>query len=827
MKRLLVLALILATTGCTAARFVRYRMNPDTPPTTGERTTSLPGLGAPATVHYDAWGIPHARAQNDADLLRVQGYLHARHRLFQMDVTRRVAQGRLSELVGEQPFLSDTTVGFDRTMAGWGMGHAAKADVARLDSETRARYQAYVDGVNAAMARYRPLEYRLLGVDPEPWTLEDTFALGRLNGWTVTHNWHQEASRLLIALHAGAERAAALYPHEPWPGGMSLPAPDLHRELPPAVAEELAELFPERPPVDVPADTLVRIAARGLEADLAVHAGASNAWVVGGGRTESGMPLLANDPHMALMVPAMLFQMHLAAGDLDVIGYSVPGVPWLLSGHNGRVAFGMTASVADVVDLYVEKPHPDDPSKVLGLDGEWHDLVVDPVEIVVRDGRRMTTQRFERRRSHNGPLLQDMYPGLLPEWAPPVAVKWWTGEVHESFDVLRAAARAQTAPELREILSDFAAPVVAWTVADTEGTVGLFVNGQVPRRLHHRGSFPVPGWLEAYQWDGVIDARELPHGFGGEGDRFIHANNLLADPAGMDHLFQIDSAPAWRYDRIAEVLDGHARHDVETFRFLQNDILSLRARNLSPLVIEDLVGLPEKTALEAEALSLLEAWDHVPGADSAAAAIFFVTYREAAIRALEDEVDARALSFVMAQRYFFNTIDLWLLEADHPVWNDRRTPAREGRADVVRDAFRRTVAWLEETQGADPAAWRWGRVHRRQMRHMFGGRDALASLVNLPAGEAFGETDSVAKSQFDLGHPVDPYRLQAGAVSRMILDLSDLSRGHWILSTGSSGWPGSPHYRDQHDVWVEGELVPMIYDWDAVAAEASGTLILE
>lgn len=210
-----------------------------------------------------------------------------------------------------------------------------------------------------------------------------------------------------------------------------------------------------------------------------------------------------------------------------------------------------------------------------------------------------------------------------------------------------------------------------------------------------------------------------------------------------------------------------------------------------------------------------------------AAAVFFATYREAALLALGDEVGDAALRFVLSQRYTTNAVDAWFLDPRHPVWDRRDTPGVEARRDIVREAFRRAVAGLARDQGAVPRAWRWGRLHDHEVRHPFGGREALRGLVNLPAAEAAGGLDSVWKSHFDLGDPDHPFRVVAGPVWRIVVDLADPDHARFVLDTGESGWPGSPHYRDLHELWARGETAALVRNWHEVQETAVGTWILQ
>jgi penicillin amidase len=237
--------------------------------------------------------------------------------------------------------------------------------------------------------------------------------------------------------------------------------------------------------------------------------------------------------------------------------------------------------------------------------------------------------------------------------------------------------------------------------------------------------------------------------------------------------------------------------------------------------------MKDMSPVEAKARDLLDEWNLEATVDSSATALFFVTYREAVIEALQDEVDQKGLEFILSQRYSTNVADVWFESATHLVWDNRGTAEAEHRPQVVQAAFRRAVAKLQDEQGKDPAGWRWGRLHDLYIKHVIGSEKFIAGFVNLPRTEAPGALDSVWKSHFDLGHPDTPFRAMAGPAFRMIVDLADIEHGWWLIETGISGWPGSPHYGDQFELWKGLNYLPMLYNWDEIKATAVAVLTLE
>jgi penicillin G amidase len=808
----LALSAAFALSGCAALSLLGYHALPNYPDDAATDWVRLEGLGREATIVFDAQGVPHVYAASLEDLARATGYAQGRSRFFQMDMLRRLARGRTSELVGVQPLLSETTLDYDRTMRGWEIERRAMADFSRMPAEDAAVLRAFADGVNAAMRERTPVEYRLLALTPEPWEPTDSLAIGVLNVWSVSHNWTQEATRLVLALNVGVERASLIYPHLPPPTGRSLAAKEPRAQLPPAVVQEVIDLFPPRVPTHARRGLQLwspgEGALAGLGLDAAAMGGASNAWVVDGTRTASGKPMVANDPHLTHLLPSIFVQLHLVAPGLDVIGATLPGLPYVITGHNQRVAWGVTSTVADAMDFVIEKEDPARPGLVLHPGGTCR--LEERTEILrAREQGRLTEHRVTLRKSCNGPLFNDLHPHLLPPGAPLVAIRWRTAEVEKSIGALRAVNQAQSVDDLGDKVAAMPSAYSTWTAADVDGNVGVFLSGEVPVRPNHLGTFAVPGWVDKYEWTRFARGRALPFGVNVPGGVIAHANNLMRDPSSADGaLTHVDAAPGWRHDRIRQLLEATPRHTPDSFRRVFSDVHSLRAAAIAPHLVADLKAAPGLSPRAGAALELLAGWDDEADAKRAAPAIFFLTWKNAIALAVDDEMSPEGVRFFLAQRYSTNVADDWFQRPDHPVWDDVATPQKETRPALVVRAFEAAVSELARTQGNDLSRWRWGALHQMRPMHAFGSRDALDGF-NLEGFEAGGELDSVWKSHFDLGNARAPFKVVAGPAYRSVVDLANLSEGQWVIDTGTSGWPLSPHWGDQYQKWRRGELVPM------------------
>lgn len=838
---------------------VSYKLRPAKAPSNDDTTYTFKGLQDVVRIHFDAYGIPHIDAKTTQDLMFATGLAQGKDRFFQIDILRRFARGRVSELIGNRAFRGNTTVDFDRSMRGWGLEQVAIKSWQKVSAKEKLHIEAFCRGINEALKRFPPPEYKILGTKPQPFTPIDAYSVGLLNAWSISHNWQQELVRLLLAMELGIDQSRQLYPHTSLDKGVSIALKSKAKKLPEAIAPDIEQMFKKpwpkpkkhkhkdghgkghdkghkghqkghkkghkqphhpRKRASLPRQRLfdwINTAAATIQL-----VGNSNAWVVNGSRSKSGKPLLANDPHLTHFAPSLFYQQHLKGPDVDVIGVTMPGVPHVLIGQNRHIAWGITSAVADAMDLVIEKLHPTKKDQFLS-EGKACPLTRRKVQVKIRTPKGMSARTFTIRESCHGPLLNDMLPHLLPKGSPLVAVQWRLDGVN--LKMFAQIAKAETLPALYKAMKGLATPVSAVQAADTKGNIALFWAGQVPKRAH-RGTFPYPGWRKAYQWQRMLTHKEIPFGHNPKKGYFAHANNLLVDPKKSQHVLQIDSAPPYRVKRISALIERTPKHTQATFGAIQRDLKVLRAKLVLPSILEDLKGITHKGSTSKAALTLLQKWDLHATSTSPAAAIFFVTYRNAVSAAMKGKLSAKAFTFFMTQRYTTNITDAWFLKKDHIAWDHHKTKPREQRTPAIRKAFLLAVEQLRATQGDNPLYWRWGKLHTIHFKHLLGGVPGLSSF-NMPRHMGMGSLETVWKTHFDMGHPKEPFRTVAGPVLRMLVDLSDMNKSRWVIDTGASGWPSSPHHKDQFAKWIKGQTVPMHFDWREIPSQASGTWLLQ
>lgn len=798
----LVLVLVLA-----ALAWAGWRVRRAWPHTAGEE--AVHGLAAPVSVLRDAWGVPHIYAAGEHDLFFAQGWVHAQERLWQMDLDRRLASGRLAELLG--PGLVEA----DRAVRTLGIRRAAERDWRLLDAGSRAILAAYAEGVNAFVAAHRgrlPIEFSLFGVQPAPWTPVDSLAWATLTAYSLSQNSAIELMRLRLAAHLGEAETARLLP--PYEGPLILP---------PGASTSAADAAP--PPsaqarLDTPAArTVAASGAAGLAGLLAPPSAlpGSNAWVVHGSRTASGRPLLANDTHLALGMPSVWFENGLHGGRFDVAGFSFPGVPLVLVGHNARIAWGISNMCGDVEDLYVERR--DAQGRLLGPGG-WYAPAATAETIAVRGGKAVELRVLA---SRHGPLVEGIEG--LPAGSPPLALRWSGLDGNRLLDALAALDLAGGWDAFRAALARWDSPALNFVYADRDGHIGYQATGRLPVRAPgHSGMEPVPGDTDRYDWRGTVPWEAMPHVFDPPAGWVVTANNKVV---GEDYPYHVawDYADPYRPARIAADLAAAPRLTLEQARRIQTDTTAPEAAELLPL----LAAVRPGDERERRALAVVRAWDRRFDPASAGATIYYAWFRELLSASVRDSAGPEFMDDHPAFPLNQTPMLVRLLGSGRRPWFDDHRPApAESRDQLVGRSFRAAVEALAARLGGAPEEWRWGRVHVAFLAHQPLGQSGIAPLMWLFNGKPVplgGEAFSVeANTPSPL--PLHPYRVGFGVSQRLLIDLADLDATLAVNSTGQSGALMAPHRQDQVPLWGRGDYRAEPFSRPAVEAAARDRLTL-
>ncbi len=776
-------------------------------------TVTLPGFERPVQIVRDREGVPHIFAASEADAVAALGFVHAQDRLWQMEMNRRIADGRLAEVVGAPGLETDR---FLRTI---GIRRSAEAIFANLEAETRVFLAAYARGVNAYLStRSSPLppEFHILQASaPEPWSPVDSIAWSLMMALDLGGNLNAELTRLRLA-QAGLPMARIgeflpPYPGESWPA-----LPDylaLYRSLKPQAARTagLIQAF-----------------------DLGLEGVGSNNWVVSGARSETGKPLLANDPHLGLSAPALWYFARLTSPAGTVIGATLPGVPGVVLGRNDHIAWGFTNTGPDVQDLFIEQVDPADPSRYRTPDG-WARF--DTVREVLRV-RGAPDEVLTVRISRHGPVISDGASRGATAAAPEghALALQWTALSPDNLTV-QAFARLNRARNWAEFLAaarHYDAPQQNIVYADIEGNIGFIAAGRVPVRKPEndlKGLFPAPGWDARYDWAGYVPFEELPQEFNPARGFRITANERIT-PEGYPHHITSEWATPHRANRIAELLGAREKHTLDSFRTLQADHRSNAVREMLPLLVEAHrkaeAGrgrvMPERVR---DVVAALSGFDGTMATDRPEPLVATAWVRELTRLVYADELGPDLFAAYWDQRQVFMMAVLSGRDgADAWCGNARQAPAGGDCGALVSRALDLALEDLEKRYGADWRGWRWGTAHDARSEHRpFARVGALARIfdVRVPVP---GDTYTVNVNRHTIRNHAEPFVSRHSASLRAIYDMADPERSLFIHSTGQSGLPTSRLYRNLAERWAKVEFLPMRTRRADIEREAIGTLII-
>ena len=742
------------------------------------------GVGAPVEVLRDRFGVPHVFAESEQDALFGQGFVHAQDRLFQMDAMRRLAAGRLAAVAGPGALESD------RFMRRLGLADRAGGDLARADDDDRPLLEAYARGVNAGVRSLRalPPEYALLGEAPAPWRAEHSLLIGRLMLFTFAYNWDTELLRERLLYELEPERAA-----------------ELDHAYPAAAATAAA--VPHAPA----AERLLDAYRAAQEAGLLAHP-ASNAWALDGSRTESGAPLLASDPHLETQLPGLFHVDHVRGGTLDAIGASIPGIAGIAIGHNGGVAWGLTAGIADVSDCYIETVDPHDSTRYLTPEG-WVTGRTRVERIEVRGEEAIEERVLETR---HGPVVGPALPGEQRA----VALRSTALEAGELASAFLGLMRARSVAAFEQALDRWPGCSFNFVWASREEGIGYRLVGAVPRREHGQGLLPQDGGGSSGPPE-PLPASALPRLVDPPDGAVISTNNA---PGGEVELGEEWFEP-WRSERIRALLDERGGHTVASMQAIQLDqrsepLLALRKLLLSVRAVED-----------EEVRELLVAWDGTVAAGSAAAAVLELVYIELA-RALVTRVAGPRAPTVLGDgvhssfpastfHYRLQGPLLEVLRSPRPPW----LADAADRDRVLRASVARALTALRSSLGDSPRGWRWGALHGLRLDHPLRDVPLLGRRFSRGPYPHGGDVNTVNVGGYSIWHGLDGARF--AAAYRQVIELADLDRSTFQLPAGNSGIPGHPRYDDCVEEYLAGRYRPLLYSRAAVERHVEHRLELE
>jgi penicillin G amidase len=787
-RRALILAVLFAVAGLTFSGCAKAILNKGFPQLEGE----IPGLqlSAPVEILRDGNGIPSIFAQNIEDLMTAQGFLHAQDRLWQMEFYRRLITGTLSEVVGEGG------LAIDYLSRSFDFAGLRKKLADNAGDEEKKLIAAYVRGVNLQVESREgdlPLEFKSLEVSFAPFTELDVFNVLVANAWFLETNLRQELLVLAAKEKLDRNALADILPSSP---GATLPEDAYYDAL------RDVKVGPIEPMI------LALFGAPAERKDVG-----SNNWVAA--ESVDGKPLLANDPHLSLLVPSIWYFMHLSCPEYHAAGATMAGAPGIVIGHNDRIAWGLTNVMTDIVDLIVLKTDPANPY-VYYLGEQAHTMSRADEVFKLPDGTSRTIPIY---RTVHGPVITQ----VAGRVDAVVSLKWYATTGLDLKDRTMAGMialnRAHSVKEAFDAGRNFRAIGQNLLVADVDGNIGWHATGAVPERRGYSGRLPADGTGTGADWTGFLPYEQMPSLYNPEAG-FIATANQRSTPDDAKNPISFGWCSPYRYERITERLEKMSVPTFEQFAALHADVYAKQADNMIP----KLLRYKFDDAKAAQALSILEGWDREMTRESVGSSVFNVFITQFVRELLADELGDALGAYYRIFTIAYLAQDVIFDRPQSPLWDDVATEGIETHEAIVKRSLVATIDWLTQNMGPDQAEWQWGKLHQYHWAHPGAEKPIEHKLLSRGPYPAPGGNATVNVASFV---PVnDSYSVQVIPSLRMIAPLSDLSKTKIVGPMGQSGQPGHEHYDDMNDKWMNVEYLPLPFTRDAAEGSAKHKLTL-
>ncbi len=762
----------------------------------GELTAS--SLKSEVKIYFDSLAVPYIIANNDEDVSFTLGYLHARERMFSMDMIRRAGEGRLSEIFGIE------TLPFDKMFRTVGLSRTAKMIKEKMNPEALKLLEAYSRGVNCYLEEKKnkyPIEFDVLGYQPEEWKPEHSIIVIRMMAWELNLGWWTDLSFTELIQILGEEKVKEILPG-----------------------------YPENAPTIIPADIkkFAQINSNFIETDKAfrkfigmtgTHLGSNN-WVVNSQMSASGKPIIANDPHLAYRAPGIWYAAVIKSPTWNVAGVTLPGVPGIVIGKNDNISWTLTNIMTDETDFYFETL---DSSRTKYLvDGNWKDLVIVEDTIFTKDGIK---EPIEIKYTHRGPIISGIHPYNFifnedESTYPPISMRWLGNEFSDEMDAFLKINKAKNWNEFKSAVEKFNVPGQNFVYADREGNIGYVFGGALPIRNDNAATFVFDGSTSKSDWKGVVPRNELPYLFNPSANYIATANNKVI----KDFKYHITNLwePSSRIERITELLQSKSKHSVEDYMNYQEDILSPYAKSIIPYILFAFQDVEVKDKNLSQSLKLLREWNFEMDKYQQAPAIFLTFFDKLMKNIYLDEMGEDLFNqYVFLANVPYRNIPE-LLQNPFSVWyNDVKQNERKTRDDVIRQSLTEALDELESKLGKDVKDWQWGRLHTVTFKHAFSGASGLLDgVINIGPYEISGDGTTIFNTEYSFAESIEKYPLfshepfdcELGPSMRFIYDFAKPDEFYLILTTGQSGNIFSDHYKDQTELFLSGKYMKIRTD---------------
>ena len=766
-----------------------------------EGRLAMEGLQQPVNVVRDEKGMPYIYADNLSDAFQTMGFVTAQDRLFQMELTRMVAAGRISELVGER------ALPLDRRMRTIGIHRLADRHARLLREDATALLRKYIDGVNAFVAEHpddHHLEFKLSGIQPTPWTLTDVLSIMYYMSWSTSANVKTEIITQMLIDRLGPEKAAALFPLNVNPDEDAGQAP----------AKTLAAVRPLA--IDLQADRDLL----GFLDDNPLTVGSNN-WAVSPAMSQGAKPILANDPHLdARILPGPWYPCGLMTPELRIVGAHIPGLPAMPIFRNDAVAVGITNAYADVQDLYVETLDPADAGRYL----EGQDSI--PFEVIEETLRYkddtasegFSEEKLEIRLTKRGPVISDIFSQLETDRV--LSLRWASAESMASTNEFTLTMQAKSAADFREALRQWTTIQLNFVFADGQGNIGWHVSGMLPKRSQGDGTVPYVVSDNRDNWSGWIPFEDMPHASNPE-KGWIGTCNHKTVGAGYPYYYSSYFASSYRYRRLKALMSDRSKITVDEHWQFQRDTRNVMAEVLVPIMVPVLTAHDETRAMG----TILSEWNLQDDANLVAPTIFHAVYGRWAVEVFQDELGETLTGSMLSTWYFWQERFQRMAEQGQSPWFDDigTTDSRETMQDMLYRAAREAHSELATRFGADMAQWQWGKAHTIEFVSPIRRNGLGKGLLGGGKHALSGSGETLLRGQYDFKQPFD---ISISASLRMVADLNDPDKVLAVIPGGISGRVFHPHSKDQIDAFISGEKQYWWFSDEEIKAHTQSELIL-
>ena len=755
----------------------------------------LKNLKKEVTIYRDKWGISHIDAQNNQDLMFAQGFIHARDRSWQMEMNRRVAMGRVSELFG------DIALDTDRLIRTLGFNRLAKQDYDAASDEMKNYLNCYSDGVNAFFNKGRlPIEFKLAKVKPEKWSPIDSLGWGRVMSWTLSHGWSGAITRQKIIDKVGIQKAmelSILYPE------------DNPVELPDGL--EMKKISPD--------EMLKSVAGPFLGKDMDGGGRGSNAWAVSPKMSSTGRPILANDTHLVLSNPNVWYLNHLKSAEgLHVTGASLPGVLGVMVGHNQNIGWGITIAYTDVEDIFIEKIDPSDSNRYFYKDSKrtFHSI---EEKIYIKGKSRPHIENVKY--SVHGPIISE----VLEKKSRCLSLCSKSLNVLKVSDGILNMNLALDYDSFSKAVDSINGPQLNIIYSDTKGNIGLFITGEVPIRLKGDGQLPADGSTGEFDWDGIIPVDQMPRLLNPEKGYIISCNNKIIDnnyPYFLGNSFM----NGYRASRIDSIFASSSKISIEMSKKLHLDIFSIPAEKFVKGMIK---GFRTAKPNAQFIIDKLLDWDFNLDKRSKEATIYQVLMYTIIRKLVEEDLGKELTDEFMGvgkhplllptSELLGHTIEslFQILQNPNSLW----LKSNKEVVEFLEDSMVSTYSWLN-SNFENESDWEWGKIHKVTFRHGMSVKKPLEKILNIGPFSVGGDTDTVFQTAYN---PSSPYHATEWCPAlRLVMDVGEWDNSCVISPPGQIGVVGSKHFDDLASIWLEGDYVPMLWSDDQVKLHSMSKL---